>query len=232
MKAILPALVATQLAVSAPWARADDAFAGLEKSCAACHAIRRDAVPAPGLSHLRARKGPDLYRAGKKFRRAWLVAWLQNPVPLRPSGVYYPRVVRTGTDGADTVPPGTLPPHPRLAAADAAKAADALMSLTDDGGAVAAGTFKPAGANARFGQMAFTKLRGCAGCHQYEPGKGGLSGPELFTAGDRLQPDYVASYIADPQKLDPGVWMPRLELNDTDIQRLTAYLMSLHGGKK
>jgi hypothetical protein len=49
----------------------------------------------------------------------------------------------------------------------------------------------------------------------------------LSSAGDRLQGDYVAEYIRDPQKFDPHIWMPKLELTDADIQKLTGYLMTL-----
>lgn len=226
----LVAIAAIAFVLDSAPARAADDFAGLEKSCSACHAIGRSQLGAVGLAHVRTRKGPDLFHAGKKFRREWLVAWLQAPTPIRPTGNFLPNVVKTGADGADVVSPAALPKHPRLNAADAARAADALMALGDDAGAVRAGAYNGSGANLRFGQLAFTKLRGCSGCHQYAPGKGGLSGPELHTAGARLQSDYVVSYILDPQKLDPGVWMPKLELNDADVQRLTAYLMSLKGG--
>jgi len=75
--------------------------------------------------------------------------------------------------------------------------------------------------------MLFAKLRGCSACHQSAPDKGGQSGPELYSAGDRLQPDYILSYIANPQALDPGVWMPALGLSDQDLKRLTAYLLGL-----
>ena len=72
--------------------------------------------------------------------------------------------------------------------------------------------------------------RHCVACHQGAEGKGGFSGPELTDGGARLQPDFIAAYTADPQKFDPHIWMPSLNLKDKDIQRLTAYVLSL-GGK-
>jgi mono/diheme cytochrome c family protein len=77
------------------------------------------------------------------------------------------------------------------------------------------------------GAMFFGKLRGCSACHQNALGKGGLSGPELYTASQRLQPDYVYSYIKNPQAIDPHVWMPALGLPEPDLQRLTGYIMQL-----
>jgi mono/diheme cytochrome c family protein len=78
--------------------------------------------------------------------------------------------------------------------------------------------------------LLFKKLRGCSSCHAAQPGGPPHSGPELFTAGERLQPDYVVEYVRDPQKFDPHIWMPKLELTDADIQKLTGYLMTLKAG--
>jgi cytochrome c2 len=75
--------------------------------------------------------------------------------------------------------------------------------------------------------MLFNKLRGCSSCHSGKPGSGGFSGPELYTAGDRLQADYMVEYIRSPQKFDPHVWMPALGLKDGDVQKLTGYLLTL-----
>jgi hypothetical protein len=79
--------------------------------------------------------------------------------------------------------------------------------------------------------MFFGKLRGCSACHSIKPGDGGASGPELGTAGERLQPDYILSYIKDPQKFDPKVWMPKQELSEQDLQRLTGYLVQMKKGE-
>jgi cytochrome c553 len=54
----------------------------------------------------------------------------------------------------------------------------------------------------------------------------------MVDGGARLQPDYVVAYIKDPQKFDPHVWMPRLDLNDADIQKLAGYIATLKGEPK
>jgi len=207
-----------------------DPFQGLAKSCGTCHALAKP-VQGDALEHIWKRKGPDLHYAGEKFNREWLVRWLQKPTTIRPAGIFYHNSVKPAA-GADAIDSAALPPHPRLDAADAAKAADALMALKGSDGAIAKGAFAGGKPNLRFGEMAFTKLRGCSACHQYADGKGGSSGTELKTAGARLQPDYIASYIKHPQKIDPGIWMPVLEMSDADVQRLTAYLLSLGAEKK
>src|SRR3546814_5439725 len=76
-------------------------------------------------------------------------------------------------------------------------------------------------ANMTMGKLAFGKLRGCVACHQDVQGQGGLSGSQLYDAGQRLRPDYVLTYTKDPQKFDPHVWMQTLTLPEHDLQRMT-----------
>src|SRR3546814_16841271 len=76
------------------------------------------------------------------------------------------------------------------------------------------------------GKLAFGKLRGCVACHQDAQGQGGLSGPQLYDAGQRLRPDYVLTYTKDPQNFDTHVWMPTLPLPEPDLPRLTGYIAS------
>jgi len=75
--------------------------------------------------------------------------------------------------------------------------------------------------------MAFDKFLGCMACHEIEPGFGGASGPELYTAGLRLQPEFIASYIRSPQAWDPKIWMPNKRVSDSNIQKLVHYLAEL-----
>src|SRR3546814_7739389 len=87
-------------------------------------------------------------------------------------------------------------------------------------GLVPEGAYKTEAANMTMGKLAFGKLRGWVACHQDAQGQGGLSGPQLYDAGQRLRPDYVLTYTKDPQKFDPHVWMPTLTLSEHDLQRL------------
>ncbi|MFG6462061.1 c-type cytochrome [Roseateles sp. DXS20W] len=203
----------------------------LKSQCVACHAVTKPAEAS--VERLLQRKGPDLYYAGSKFNRDWLTAWLQQPTVLRPGGAMFLNAVKPGEAGsADVVDAAKVTPHPKLNAADAAAAADALMALTTPD-LVAKGAFKGDPVNASMASLLFNKLRGCASCHSAKPGAGGGSGPELFSAGDRLQPDYVVEYIRNPQKFDPHVWMPRLDLTDADVQKLSGYINTLkQGGAK
>ena len=70
----------------------------------------------------------------------------------------------------------------------------------------------------------FRKFKGCSGCHRDTPDFGGVTAPELYTAMNRLQPNYVASYIANSRAWDPHTLMPVRDLNDASILKLMNYL--------
>ncbi len=200
----------------------------LEAQCSSCHALSKPANPT--VDRLWERKGPDLWYAGLKFERDWLEQWLQSPTPIRPGGVMWFNHAKPG-EPRDTIDTASVPAHPAVSAAEASELADALMTLKPDG-LVTPGAFNPEGVNMMMGKMAFGKLRGCVACHQDKPGEGGPSGPSLAEAGRRLQADFVYAYTKDPQAFDRFIWMPRLTLSDTDLQRLTGYVMSLGKEKK
>jgi len=196
----------------------------LSQQCVACHAVTKP--DKTSLERLWDRKGPDLYYAGNKFNKPWLVSWLQNPTTIRAGGVMYAKTVKASADKTvDVIDATQVPAHPKLSAADAATAADLLMSLKVDG-LVTAGAFKgePGGSMA---PMLFSKLRGCTSCHTAKSGDKPTSAPEMYTAGDRLQSDFVHAYISNPQKFDAHTWMPTLGLTDPDLQKLTAYISTL-----
>ncbi|CAI9085489.1 cytochrome C [Candidatus Methylacidiphilum fumarolicum] len=206
------------------WLVADDGMQILQTQCSSCHAITKPTDNS--LERLWTRKGPDLYYAGLKFQKEWLVKWLQQPTVIRPAGEFYFKHIKKGPNG-DEIDVSSLSPHPKLSPNEAESVANALMSLKPEG-LIIPGKFKNEPVNPSIGAMFFGKLRGCSACHATKEGGGGLSGPELYDAGDRLQGDFIYSFIEDPQKFEPHIWMPKLELAEADLQRLSSYLMSLH----
>ncbi|SPE31455.1 Cytochrome c class I [Burkholderiales bacterium] len=224
MRRLLIPLLALALAAASGARAADPGADLLAQRCAGCHAL---AGPAPQtLAQLWARKAPDLFYAGNKFRAEWLRAWLQKPTRLRPAGEFYPDHVRRGAKG-DEVDATTLAPHVALSAADAGAAGEALMRLKAHDDLVAAEKIEPGTISKSMGEMTFDKFLGCMTCHEIEPGFGGASGPELYTAGQRLQAQFVASYIRSPQAWDPKIWMPNKQVSDANILKLVRYLTVL-----
>jgi mono/diheme cytochrome c family protein len=200
-----------------------DGAALVQEQCAGCHTLTAEAVTVTDLSERAVRKGPPLHFAGDKFRPEWLVAWLQAPKRLRPAGVMPADHVKPGANG-DEPDPATLPDHPALDADAARQATDYLMTLTPHAERLAAITYAPGSIAAKMGEMNFGKFKGCDGCHRYAPAKGGLSGPELYTAWERLNPHFIVAFIQDPVAFDPHTLMPRAGLNDAEVAKLADFL--------
>lgn len=216
-------VLALQITALAPARAADDVAEFLNETCASCHTLEKPDYEQLGIDARVERSGPPLHFAGNKFRRAWLEQWLQKPERIRPAGDYPPDHVGTDADG-DYIDDATLEPHMALNEAQAKAVADYLMTLRPADDRLDAVTYEPGNIAGRMGQMNFGKFNNCIACHQDEPGYGGLSGPELYTAWDRLQPAFIASYIADPVAWDPHTLMPAGDLNAGAIQKLADYL--------
>jgi mono/diheme cytochrome c family protein len=205
-------------------AHASSAKQLVEAQCAACHALTVPDQAALTLQEKIDRKGPPLYYAGQKYQQQWLANWLQQPTRITPSGGEFWSNAVVVTDEGDEVDEAKLQPHMALNAADAKAASDYLMTLVPFPELTPASGYKPGKVNKMLAEKDFRKFKGCAGCHRDEPDFGGVTGPELYTAMNRLQPDFVASYIANPKAWDPHTLMPVRDLNDPSIFKLMNYL--------
>jgi cytochrome c2 len=120
-----------------------------------------------------------------------------------------------------------LTEHPALSATDAKGVTQFLMTLRPFDERIAAQTYQPGEIALRMGQMNFGKFKGCNGCHRDAPAEGGVSGPELYSAWNRLQPAFMTSFIADPLAWDPYTIMPRSGINESEVHKLVNYLKAL-----
>jgi len=236
IRLLLCALIS--LAISSAPASAEERGADLLKNrCAICHDLK--GPPPQTIHELWKRDAPDLFYAGDKFRREWLVAWLQKPVRIRPAGENYLRHINSTPPKGQKAKSGrnydvlwgsVLRPleHIALSQAEAETATDALMKLKSDAALTAnerLDTSKKVTLDA--GEVLIDKVYGCQSCHQIEPGYGGYTGPELYTAGRRLQPAFMLSYIKRPKNWDPKIWMPNGNVKPDDLQRIVNYLILL-----
>lgn len=196
----------------------------LQKECYYCHNLSGPA--AQTLKVAFSKKGPDLFYAGNKYRQEWLVSWLQKPQRIRPAGIYYGDHIKPGAK-SDEIDAATLTDHIALSNADATAVAAKLMKLRPHDDLIAKEKIEPGTISKMMGEMAFDKFLGCMACHLIEPEFGGLSGPELYTAAKRLQPEYIASFIRNPQAWEPRTWMPNKHVSDANIQKLVNYLQVL-----
>jgi mono/diheme cytochrome c family protein len=225
----LSAIVVAGLLCLAPAspAVALDGEALAAERCAACHDLTG---PAPAtFQGVLERKAPDLFYAGAKFNRSWLVEWLQNPTIIRRAGVMFLNNI-VNEDRKDRIREASVTPCPAKLGADEAEAvADYLMTLEDP--EMALGVVDPAqDIKARKAFRMFTKQLPCIGCHRIKFRKkemGGISGPDLTDAGKRLNPDWIYARIENPQHWDPKTWMPRIEMSHRKREMLTLFLAAM-----
>ncbi|MFQ5509810.1 MAG: cytochrome C [Leptospirillia bacterium] len=193
----------------------------LAERCAGCHNL--DGTTPETLAALLSRKGPDLSFAGNKYRAGWIAEWLTEPSRIRPAGMFYGNHLKAG-EKWDQVDTAALSKHPVLSKGDAESAAAALMTRTPRSAQLAGIEVKKVSLSLMMGDLMFDKFKGCIACHQSGPDYGGFSGPELYTAAERLTPEYMYSYMKSPQVWDPGIWMPDMGLSETDLNKLVRYL--------
>jgi mono/diheme cytochrome c family protein len=182
-------------------AAAQQAEALYKQKCLSCHVVS----PAKKVS-IKERasiKGMPLWFAGSKFNQAWLETWLAAPQPI--FGVKWGTLEKGAYD------------HPAVSASEATQLAGYLMTLVD--GEVKAGTIAPLpksrGKRKSFlGRTAqlFEKHQGCYACHRYLNKRnqelGGFTGPSLVQAGQRLQADWIFSFLRAPRKYYPNGTCP------------------------
>jgi mono/diheme cytochrome c family protein len=75
------------------------------------------------------------------------------------------------------------------------------------------------------GRMVF-RDQGCYGCHTAE-GMGTPIGPDLSRIGAKHNETYLTRWLRDPSVQRPSAHMPKLQLTETEVQALAAYLGSL-----
>lgn len=78
------------------------------------------------------------------------------------------------------------------------------------------------------GEKLFRKKKSCFACHQLED-EGGLLGPDLSRAGFSYTPEWIFTWVGNPQRIKPHSKMPNLGLNNEECRAITAFLASLNG---
>lgn len=205
-----------------PALAADPGMSILKDQCSSCHDLNGPA--ATTVSDLRSRKGPDLFYAGNKYNADWLGQWLQSPSRIRPAGNFFLDHIKPGAKH-DEIDTSTLKPHMALKAEDAVAVTKTLMSLKPHSDLL---DDKPYVAGpSPMGEMSFDKFYGCMACHEIEPDFGGQSGPEVYTAGRRLTPAFMMSFINNPQAWNPKTLMPNKHVPAANVPKLVNFMLDL-----
>lgn len=184
------------------------------KNCGSCHRLKAEETG-------KVFTGPDLHYAGNKFQAEWLKQYLKNPEVIRPAGFV--------TDPG-FIQKAELPPHISSSEEDASILAKELMALKISTPTPVVQQSLSKGLRARI-KYQFERTYGCISCHQSLnlAGKirGGISGPSLVNAGNRLQADWIADWLKSPETYAAKMRMPRYKMDPVTLNQFTQFLMTL-----
>jgi len=74
------------------------------------------------------------------------------------------------------------------------------------------------------GGLALVEAYQCWACHAVNDQLGRPIYPDLATLKERRTPEWETDWLADPQALIPGTFMPNFQLSGDEIQAITEYL--------
>ena len=192
-----------------------------DKKCSECHRLSKDGNE---------KSGPDLFYAGNKFQASWLKQYLQNPMTIRIAG-------GTGDPGFLKGIQANSQKHPALSKKDAGQVTKELMALMLLELPEEVDLLEPLtkGQKAKI-KYEFERTFSCISCHQSLnlAGKvrGGISGPSLVNAGNRLQASWVASWLKSPRTFSSKSRMPIYKMEDEARLRLTQFIATLKNENK
>lgn len=187
-----------------------------DKNCISCHRLSAKDTG-------RVFTGPDLHFAGDKFQPKWLKQFLKKPELIRPSRLITDPNLLQGPN---------LTLHPTFLEEDANALTHSLMNLKFARQIINPVTTDPLskGLRAKI-KYQFERTFGCISCHQSLnlAGKvrGGISGPSLVNAGNRLQINWVANWLKTPEIYKPKGRMPRYKMGSDMQHQFSRFLMTL-----
>ncbi len=168
--------------------------------------------------------GPDLFYSGDKLQPTWVKKFLQKPHIIRKAG-------HTEDPGFLKGSPQFKEPHPTMNSQNAKLMTNYLMTLKlkdlpsieiDPAPLSKVGKVKA--------KMKFERDHSCIACHESVNlaglPRGGVSGPSLLNAGNRLQASWVYHWLKNPKKFLNKGRMPIFKLDEDTLMQLTKYIIS------
>ncbi len=205
--------------------------------CAACHGVsgdgdgynadQLDKEPAElsDLKFIAKKKDSQIYRVikfgGREVKKSFLMPVFGHTLSEEEIWALVAYVRHLAGDNAHSV---TLPP-------DTPKTRPASPPLPHDSLKVFSQWFTENGKNPSLieqGKKLFRKKKSCFACHQLEE-EGGIVGPDLSQASFLYPPEWIFTWIGNPQGIKPNTKMPNLGLSNEECQAVTAFLASLKG---
>jgi mono/diheme cytochrome c family protein len=179
--------------------------------CYACHKIE-------GWQHLD-KPGPSLERVTSKVKNTeWIKNWIWSPFSFNP---------KSRMPHFFDQPNNSSPEFKKRNYAEVNAIAEYIISTAKE--------YKPfqkyAGGNAENGK-ALIETIGCVGCHMVE----GIDdtwnkvaqkkGPYLTNLGTKLDPNWLVSWLKQPNHYDPTTIMPSFRLTDKEANDIAAFLLA------
>ncbi len=197
-----------------------------ELKCDGCHRVEVPTSETDTIAAYAQRQAPDLFYAGNKYHSDWLRSWLVAPTVIRPAG-YHPGDHTKTTESGDVVVSGQIAPHASVPPDRVDSVVEALMLLDAGQDRLPGEAVVPAKAPRMLLELNFTKFKGCGSCHRTSKNAPPASGPDLDDAYLRLTPEFLTSYLSNPQAWEPHAPMPGYALEPAEVAKLIAYLRNL-----
>jgi cytochrome c2 len=181
--------------------------------CYACHKIE-------GWEHLNQNKpGPSLYKVVSKMKDPeWIRNWIWNPFAFNPRSRmphYFEQMNNS------------KPEFKKKNQAEVYAMSEYIIQTSKE--------YKPihryTGGDANNGRVLMQTV-GCVGCHQIEGiedkwnAVGQKKGPYLTNLGSKVNPDWLVSWLKQPNHYDPTTIMPSFRLTDKEANDMAAYLLA------
>lgn len=221
----------------------------IQASCGVCHKADLPETPrldrgralierfnCVGCHHLEGIKrpvmlGPDLTNIGTKVTRAWIYKWLKEPLTITDSSG---DVKVNGYDAGNNL----RMPHFRLSEKELHELSGYLSTLRSK--PIPAYKFNPAVVTKwknnpdliDHGELRFRQMF-CTDCHSLAVVRAGMTqliggnvGPELTKVGNKVNVNWLAAWLRNPQSYLPNSIMPRFNWSDEDLYVVSQYIMN------
>lgn len=169
-------------------------FLAYDLRCLSCHAI-----DGRGGTY-----APDLASEASRIQESWVRQFVELPDLVRPLSQQMPKFNLTAEEARV------------IASYMSANWVDPGIPAEIPGGPVSA-------EEVQRGRQVF-QAKGCVSCHTVGEGVGGVVGPTLDNAGDRLEPGYIWYHLKNPHAVNAYSAEPDFDLSDEEARVLAAYL--------
>ncbi len=156
--------------------------------------------------------GPSLEHIQSKTSSDWMVRWLDKPKDFR-SSTQMPQIFNL----SNTSSPEDLEKNKAVI--------QSIVAYLNKNSEAVKLTKPPVPGDRQRGET-LVKTLGCLGCHSVAGVQSNDFGPELSNLGTKTTPEWVYTWIKNPESISKNTRMPNLRVSDQDAADITSYLIS------